>query len=173
MGFGHLKTSLAAALLLGAATPALAAENLDCIANRMTDAQRDSIYASEQANEPISTAIIEIIGACARAHGWSEAAFRQAFMHTFSSNMRRGMIRNAPVDATQMRAAEAAFDSVFTEAQARDMLVNNMSNAASERLGRALAAAGMPSGEGLHEWLGGYLAATQMEKYSRVDFAGA
>jgi hypothetical protein len=117
--------------------------------------------------------VIAVIGNCSIRHGWSELARTQAVVHTISSTMRWGLLRRSPLSPAQIRAAEQAFDSEFSEAEARANLANGMNEADGRRMDRAFAAAGLPADQQTLGWLGGYIASTQMEKHSRIDFAGA
>jgi hypothetical protein len=137
----------------------------------MTDAQRDSVYAAFEANRDMDEAVVAIIGNCAIRNEWSDAATQQAVLHTIGAALRRALLREPLLTPAQIRTAEDTFNALFTDAQARAMLENGMNEQDGLAMERAFAAAGLPQDEATMGWLGSYMAASQMEKYSRIAFA--
>jgi hypothetical protein len=156
------------------AAPASAAQGLDCVYEGLDAATREAvvtIYAGDGAGgDTINARIAQATRACAPRFRWPETAARVASNYAVARIIHEHHLLTSPLDADQLRRADAMLDAVDAQTAAR-WWSGGMTATDGQDFAARMRAAQLPLEQPIARFLGQYGAVRYQMQQMRAYFA--
>ncbi len=159
---------------LAVATPASAAEGVECIADLINDNRRAEMFAAYRADtrppEPVQAALRSALQTCIDLHGWNEAVQEEARRYSVARIFLGELLRGSPFSSEHLIIVDTIIDATDA-ATVSAWLTDGIDEAEGTALATRLIDAGLPLTPENGEFIGEYLASRQTMLRSRAAFA--
>lgn len=156
------------------ATPASAAEGVECIADLINDNRRAEMFAAYRADtrppEAVQATLRSALQTCTDLHGWNEAVQEEARRYTVARIFLGELLRSSPFSSDQLAIVDTVIDATDA-ATVSGWLVDGIDEAEGTALAARMIDAGVPLTPENGEYIGEYLASRQALLQSRAAFA--
>ncbi len=160
--------------VLAVATPAAAAEGVECIADLINDNRRAEMFAAYRADtrppEPVQAALRSALQTCTDLHGWNQAVQEEARRYSVARIFLGELLRSSPLSPDHLAIVDSVIDATDA-ATVSGWLVDGVDEAEGTALAARMIAAGVPLTPENGEYIGEYLASRQAMLQSRAAFA--
>ena len=165
---------LVLSVALSAATPASAAEGVECIADLINEDRRAEMFAAYRADirppEPVQAALRSALQTCTDLNGWNEAVQDEARRYSVARIFLGELLRSSPFSAAQLAIADMVIDATDA-ATVSGWVADGIDEEEGTALATRLIEAGLPLTEETGAFIGEYLAFRQSLQQSHSAFA--